>query len=478
MTLTVPDFHKARVAVAGDVMLDRYWFGPTQRVSPEAPVPVVRIDDVEERPGGGANVAVNLASLGVRTSLYGLAGADDAGDRLQSMLAELGIDSDLRRIDGVPTVTKLRILSRNQQLIRLDFEADADAGFPGRLDAGVADALADAGAAILSDYGKGALLEVEGLIGRCRDAGVPVLVDPKGSDFGRYRGATVITPNLAEFEAVVGHCPDDAELERRASRLVADLELGYLLITRSERGMLLVGREGPALALAAEAREVFDVSGAGDTVIAVAGAALAANLDMPTAAALANLAAGLVVRKLGVASVTTAELRLALHQRGKGGRGFMSAEQLAEAVRQSQERGERVVMTNGCFDILHAGHISYLEEAKTLGDRLVVAINDDESVRRLKGDGRPINGLADRLAVMAGLAAVDWVVPFSEDTPQDLICAVLPDILVKGGDYRPEDIAGGDCVRENGGEVRVLSYRDGRSTSAIVDRIRRGQDPA
>jgi D-beta-D-heptose 7-phosphate kinase/D-beta-D-heptose 1-phosphate adenosyltransferase len=478
MTLTVPDFHKARVAVAGDVMLDRYWFGPTQRVSPEAPVPVVRIDEIEERPGGGANVAVNLASLGVRTRLFGLAGADDAADRLEAMLTARGIECALQRVDGVPTVTKLRILSRNQQLIRLDFETDAERGFPGRLAPDVGDALAEAGAVVLSDYGKGALLEIEPLIARCREADVPVLVDPKGTDFGRYRGATAITPNLAEFEAVAGRCRDDATLADRAARLVADLELDHLLITRSDRGMMLVGRDGPPLTLPAEAREVFDVSGAGDTVIAVAAAALATGLDMPTAAALSNLAAGLVVRKLGVASVTPAELRLALHQRGKGGRGFMSASDLVEAVRQAQGRGECVVMTNGCFDILHAGHISYLEEAKSLGDRLVVAINDDDSVRRLKGDARPINGLADRLAVMAGLAAVDWVVPFSDDTPEALICEVLPDILVKGGDYRPEDIAGGDCVRRAGGAVRVLNYRDGRSTSAIVDRIRRGQGSA
>jgi D-beta-D-heptose 7-phosphate kinase/D-beta-D-heptose 1-phosphate adenosyltransferase len=477
MTLTVPDFHAARVVVAGDVMIDRYWFGPTERISPEAPVPVVRIDDVEERPGGGANVAVNLAALGVRTRVFGLVGEDAAGERLRSMLAERGIECDLSRVAGMPTVAKLRVLSRNQQLIRLDFEADADGTFPGRLGPGVLDALPDAGAVILSDYGKGALLAVESLVAGCRAVGVPVLVDPKGTDFGRYRGATVVTPNLAEFEAVVGRCRNEAELEARAVRLLAELELEHLLITRSDRGMVLVSRDGPALKLAAEAREVYDVSGAGDTVIAVAGAALAAGQDMATAAALANLAAGLVVGKLGVASVTPAELMLALHERGKGGRGFMSADQLAEAVRQAKARGERVVMTNGCFDILHAGHISYLEEAKTLGDRLVVAINDDESVRRLKGEGRPINTLADRLAVMAGLAAVDWVVPFSEDTPEDLICRILPDLLVKGGDYRPEDIAGGECVRRAGGDVRVLAFRDGRSTSAIVERIRGRRNP-
>jgi len=477
MTLIVPEFHKAKVVVAGDVMLDRYWFGPTERVSPEAPVPVVRIDDIEERPGGGANVAINLASLGVKTSLFGLTGADEAADRLESMLVDEGIRCSLTRMDGVPTVTKLRILSRNQQLIRLDFEADADARFEGQLDAGLGDAFEGAGAVVLSDYGKGALLGVGGLIERCRGADVPALVDPKGTDFGRYRGAAVITPNLAEFEAVAGRCNGDEDLVSRARRLAADNEIGHLLITRSDKGMTLVGREGEPLHLPAEAREVFDVSGAGDTVIAVVAAALAAGQSMPTAAALANLAAGLVVRKLGVASVTTSELRLALHERGKGGRGFMAAEDLVEAVRQAQSRGERVVMTNGCFDILHAGHISYLEEAKSLGDRLVVAVNDDESVRRLKGDERPINSIADRLAVMAGLAAVDWVVPFAEDTPERLICAVLPNLLVKGGDYRPEDIAGGDCVRRNGGDVRVLTYRDGRSTSAIVDRIRGAREP-
>ena len=239
---------------------------------------------------------------------------------------------------------------------------------------------------------------------------------------------------------------------------------------------MLLGTDALSLDLPAEAREVFDVTGAGDTVIAVTAAGIAAGLSIQSAAALANLAAGLVVRKLGVASVTTSELRLALHQRGKGGRGIPDEDGLVEAVRQAQARGERVVMTNGCFDILHAGHVAYLEEAKALGDRLVVALNDDASVSRLKGADRPINELADRIAVLSGLAAVDWVVPFSEDTPERLICAVLPDVLVKGGDYRPEEIAGGACVLRNGGEVRVLSFREGRSTSGILERVRAGVD--
>jgi len=473
MTLIVPDFHDARVLIAGDVMLDRYWYGPTGRISPEAPVPVVRVTDVEERPGGSANVALNMSSLGVDTRLLGLIGDDDAADRLEALVREAGIESQLRRFTGCSTVTKLRVLSRNQQLIRLDFEQEANRFPAGAMDEVFPQLLADVDAVVLSDYGKGSLKRIETLIAAARSAGVTVLVDPKGPDFERYRRANVVTPNLSEFEAVVGPCADQAAFVERGENLRAALEIDHLLVTRGDKGMCLFGTDAGVVDLPAVAREVYDVTGAGDTVIAVAAAGIAAGLAVERAAALANLAASLVVGKLGVASVTPAELRLELHRRGTGGRGFMDEDQLVEAVRQSQTRGERVVMTNGCFDILHAGHISYLEEARQLGDRLIVAVNDDDSVRRIKGQGRPINGLADRLAVLSGLAAVDWVVPFEEDTPARLIGRVLPDLLVKGGDYRPQDIAGGDAVLANGGDVRVLSFRDGRSTSAIVDRIRR-----
>ncbi len=476
MTLLVPDFHKASVLVAGDVMLDRYWFGPAERISPEAPVPVVRVRDTEERAGGGANVAVNLARLGVATRLVAVTGDDEAGDRLIQLLGPEEVDCRVTRLEGFPTVTKLRVLSRNQQLIRLDFESDAPELPPGCLEMPFQAALPGMGAVVISDYGKGALTDAQGLIASARDAGIPVLVDPKGSDFGRYRGATVITPNMAELEAVIGHCTDESELADKGHQLRAALDVDWLLVTRSSRGMTLMGPGEAVHHLAAEAREVFDVTGAGDTVVAVTAAGVAAGLSMESAAALSNLAAGLVVRKLGVASVTVAELRLALHQRGKGGRGIMGEPELREAVRQAQARGERVVMTNGCFDILHAGHVAYLEEAKALGDRLVVAVNDDDSVSRLKGEGRPVVGIGERMAVLSGLAAVDWVVPFAEDTPERLICSILPDVLVKGGDYRPEQIAGGRCVLENGGEVRVLSFREGCSTSSILERARSATD--
>lgn len=452
-------------------MLDRYLFGTTGRISPEAPVPVVHVQETDDRAGGAANVAVNLASLGVTTKLVGVVGEDEAADALQAIMENRKINCDFHRTDARPTITKTRVQSRGQQLIRLDQESDAD--MPGAAVAGLLqESLTGAGAAILSDYGKGALTDIRSMINSCRQAGVPVLVDPKGSDFERYRGATMITPNQGEFEAVAGECVDDAQLVERAREMLVDLELTALLVTRSEKGMLLLEADQPPLFLSTLAREVYDVTGAGDTVIAALAAALASGQDLASAAALANVAAGLVVRKIGVASVTPGEISIALHQRGQGGRGLVDENELQLMVAESRQRGERVVMTNGCFDVLHAGHVSYLEEAKSLGDRLVVAVNDDASVKRLKGESRPINALEDRLLVLAGLAAVDWVVAFSDDTPASLISDVLPDILVKGGDYKPEEIAGGQDVLRNGGEVRVLAFRDGHSSSRIIDKLR------
>ena len=451
-------------------MLDRYLFGSTGRISPEAPVPVVHVHETDDRPGGAANVAVNLAALGVTTSLVGVVGKDAAADSLESIMGERGIACSFTRDDDRPTITKTRVQSRGQQLIRLDEEKAS--AMPG-------DAMVDtlrgafdgAGAVVLSDYGKGALSDVTAMIAACRDAGVLVLVDPKGTDFEKYRGASLITPNQSEFEAVAGKSDSDEELVERARAMMDDLQLDALLVTRSEKGMLLVETGAEPLFLSTQAREVFDVTGAGDTVIATLAASLASGQNLASAAALANVAAGLVVRKIGVATVTPGEISAALHQRGQGGRGLVDLDALLALVSESHGRNERVIMTNGCFDVLHAGHVAYLEEAKSLGDRLIIAVNDDDSVRRLKGESRPINALEDRLLVLAGLAAVDWVVPFAEDTPAKLIEAVLPDVLVKGGDYQPEKIVGAREVLQNGGEVRVLAYRDGHSSTRIIDRL-------
>ncbi len=471
MTVNIPDFSNTDVVVIGDVMLDRYLFGSTGRISPEAPVPVVHVQKTDDRPGGAANVAVNLASLGVGTRLLGVVGNDDAGASLETIMQGHGVACDFHRVADRPTITKTRVQSRGQQLIRLDQENAAALG-----DASIVDALqrqiAGAGAVILSDYGKGALTDVRAMIDACRNAGVPTLVDPKGTDFMKYRGASLLTPNQSEFEAVAGISDSDEEFVRRGQAMIDELELDALLVTRSEKGMLLLESGQEPLFLSTQAREVYDVTGAGDTVIATLAASRASGQSLASAAALANLAAGLVVRKIGVATVTPGEIKVALHQRGQGGRGVVGLDELRLMVDESRGRDERIIMTNGCFDVLHSGHVAYLEEAKSLGDRLIVAVNDDDSVRRLKGESRPINTLEDRLHVLAGLAAVDWVVPFSEDTPAALIAKVLPDVLVKGGDYKPEDIAGARDVLENGGEVRVLAFRDGQSSSRIIEKLR------
>ena len=470
MTLSIPDFSGARVVVVGDVMLDRYLFGGTSRISPEAPVPVVHVQQNEDRAGGAANVAANLARLGVQTSLLGIVGNDDEADALRTAIEKDGVACELSVVDGWPTITKMRVQSRGQQLIRVDREEPV----PGGTDALVSSlesSLSDADVVVLSDYGKGSLQDVAGMIAVCNAKGVPVFVDPKGSDFNRYAGATAITPNQGEFDAIAGAPEDDDDMVRRGRELMSDLGLSSLLVTRSEKGMLLLDGGGEPIFLSARAREVFDVTGAGDTVIAVLAAAVAAGVAIDSAAALANLAAGLVVGKIGVATVTPSELSVALHRRGQGGRGLVSEDELVSQVAEARDRDERVIMTNGCFDVLHAGHVAYLEEAKSLGDRLIVAINDDDSVRRLKGDSRPINQLKDRMLVLAGLAAVDWVVPFSEDTPERLISSVLPDVLVKGGDYKAEEIAGAKDVLGNGGEVRILAFREGHSSSRIIEKI-------
>ncbi len=472
MGLNVPNFAPVRVGVAGDVMLDEYWFGGAQRLSPEAPVPVVHLNADEGRPGGAANVAINLAALGCQTTLLGVVGADSAADQLRGLIEAAGVTTSLLVDADKPTITKLRVMARGQQLIRLDREETRSVDGPS-LAGALATCIADLDVLVLSDYAKGALFDVEALIEIARQHDTAVVIDPKGTDFNRYRGATLLTPNQGEFEAVVGLCANDDELVERGMQLLETLGLHALLVTRSERGMLLLSVDEAPLFLSTEAREVFDVTGAGDTVIATLAASLGAGLPMSAAAAFANLAAGLVVRKTGVAHVSPGELRVALHRRGTGGRGLVDLTELQELVADSRARSERVVMTNGCFDILHAGHVGYLEEAKALGDRLIVAVNDDDSVQRLKGADRPINGLEDRMAVLAGLAAVDWVVPFSADTPAALIEAVLPDVLVKGGDYAVSDIVGGAAVLEAGGEVRVLRFREGRSSTRIIDAIRK-----
>ncbi len=471
----LPDYTQSDVLIIGDVMLDRYWYGPTGRISPEAPVPVVKIEDNDERPGGAANVAMNIAALGGKPTVIGLVGEDEPAKILAESLSSLNIESKLVSLSDYPTITKLRVISRGQQLVRLDFEdkfADIDESLIlTQMDA----ALAATKLIILSDYNKGALEHAQAFIQKAKSAGVPVFIDPKGADFERYRGATLLTPNMAEFELVVGKVSSEQELEQKGLELIETYDFEALLVTRSEHGMTLLRKGHKPFHLPTLAKEVFDVTGAGDTVISVLAASVAAGKPLDEACALANAAAGVVVGKLGTSTLSTIELAEAIHGGQDTDFGIISEHALIEAVKKARSKGEKVVMTNGCFDILHAGHVSYLNHAAELGDRLIVAVNTDESVKALKGPGRPVNPTERRMAVLAGLGAVDWVVPFSEETPQRLISEVLPSLLVKGGDYKPEEIAGGAEVIAAGGEVKVLNFEEGVSTTEIINVIKGGK---
>ncbi|MEM6580027.1 MAG: bifunctional D-glycero-beta-D-manno-heptose-7-phosphate kinase/D-glycero-beta-D-manno-heptose 1-phosphate adenylyltransferase HldE [Pseudomonadota bacterium] len=472
MKINFPRLNQASVLVVGDVMLDRYWEGPAARISPEAPVPVVKVEQVSEYPGGAGNVALNLATLGCGASLLAPSGDDTDADVLESVLGAASVDTQLLRNKAHKSTVKLRVMSRQQQLIRLDFEEPAAESMPAVTSESLKPLLDGVGAVVLSDYAKGALANVQDLLAVCRKRGVPVLVDPKGSDFARYRGAHVLTPNLLELESVVGHCEHESELVARAGQLITELDLQALLVTRGEAGVTLLRKDQPELHLPAYAREVFDVTGAGDTVIATLAAGIASGTSLETSAALANLAASIVVAKAGTATVSEPELRQAMLLAHGFDRGSLTIEQLELAVLDARKRQERIVFTNGCFDVLHAGHVAYLEQARQLGDRLVVAVNSDESVERLKGAGRPINPVDRRMAVICGLEAVDWVVAFEQDTPHDLLSMLKPDVLVKGGDYEgKESVVGWEIVEAYGGEVQVLDYVTGVSTSKIVDQL-------
>lgn len=472
MKNNLPDFSKANVLVVGDIMLDRYWYGATNRISPEAPVPVVKINALEERPGGAANVAMNVTSLGSEAKLIGLTGIDEPAKILTEQLQQQHVVCDFVALNSHPTITKLRVLSRNQQLIRLDFEepfCDVDS-IP--LLQRIENALPQAKVMVLSDYAKGVLSSVEAIIKMAQQANVPVLIDPKGTDFTRYRGATLLTPNMSEFEAVVGPCHSEEDIEVKGHQLIRDYDIKALLVTRSEKGMTLLQIGQPTYHLPTQAKEVFDVTGAGDTVIATLAASLAAGYTLEDSCFLANASAGVVVGKLGTSTVTQVELEDAIRARTDNGFGVMSEEDLLKQVANARQRGEKIVMTNGCFDILHAGHVSYLANARKLGDRLIVAVNSDQSVKQLKGESRPINPLMQRMIVLGALDSVDWVVPFEEQTPQRLIARILPDVLVKGGDYKPDQIAGSKEVIAAGGEVRVLNFEDGCSTTNIINSIK------
>lgn len=470
--MTLPKFEDVTILVVGDLMLDKYWHGATNRISPEAPVPVVHVQDIDERAGGAANVALNLKSLGCKTLLLGMVGNDQAGHVLEKSLCDADVDCHIQRVADQLTITKLRVMGRNQQLIRLDFEQDFSHISKQALLKQFEMLLPKSDVIIFSDYGKGTLTAIKEMISLAKRYEKRVFVDPKSTDFYCYRNATIITPNLKEFKQVVGDCQTDTELATKAQSLIAQYNLQALLVTRGEEGMSLIMPTLPPVHLKAHSSEVYDVSGAGDTVISVLAASIAAGCDFQIASEIANTAAGIVVRKSGVATVTIPELRRALKRYQGCDLGILSEEDVLVAIEDARAHGEKIVMTNGCFDILHAGHITYLEEAKSLGDRLIVAVNSDASVQLLKGNARPVNKLEDRMKILCALRCVDWVVSFREETPERLITRILPDVLVKGGDYQIPDIAGSQQVLANGGAVKILSFVEGYSTTSLIQKMK------
>ena len=472
-------FSQLRVLVVGDIMLDRYILGEVERISPEAPVPVLRHAQRYERPGGAANVAMNLAGLGCQTFLAGFWGSDGEQAELSRLLAPARVNVDGVVSSSLPTISKTRIVARTQQLLRLDIESRDVYPYDeaSRLEARTVELVKKVHAVILSDYAKGALNEdlCEVLIRTARQHKIPILVDPKTKDFSKYSGATTVCPNLGELSLATGIPAHQTDaLLAVAHSQMAEHDFEFLTVTMSEKGIRILSRDGtPDYLSPARAREVYDVSGAGDTVIATLAASLAGGLHIHTAVELANLAAGIVVGKIGTVPIAQHELIAALTPSSgiTSGEKILDFERVQLRVAEWRASGETVVFTNGCFDLLHVGHITLLEDCRRFGSKLVLGLNTDASVSRLKGPSRPIVSERERARVMAALAAVDAVVLFDEETPLELIRALKPNVLVKGGDYTVETVVGHEDVIADGGRVEIVPTVEGFSTTNIVKKL-------
>lgn len=478
LTAHVDRFGSVRVLCVGDVMLDCFVYGHVDRISPEAPIPVLRVEREAAMLGGAGNVVRNIVGLGASVEFVSVVGSDSAGLEVTGLVGQLqGVEPHLLVERQRQTTIKRRFVAGSQQLLRADQETVAPLG-----EATVADvvrlvqaAVADCDVMVLSDYAKGVLTPrgLQAMIAAAQIAGKPVIVDPKGVDFSRYRGATLLKPNRRELaEATQMDVDSDAAVERAARKIITACGVEAVLCTRGVDGMTLVTSQD-VHHLPAVAQEVFDVSGAGDTVVATLAVGIAAGLSWLDAARLANVAAGIVVGKVGTAVAYAADLVRALHSADAAARGnkIATRTEAVEAVARWRRQGLRVGFTNGCFDLLHPGHVSLIAQAKAACDRLIVGLNSDESVRRLKGKDRPIQGEAARASVLASLADVDLVVVFEEDTPLALIEALRPDVLVKGADYRLDQVVGADLVQSWGGRVLLAELMPGHSTTATIRRI-------
>ncbi len=470
---------RPNILVVGDLMLDSYLWGAAERISPEAPVPVVAVKEESKSLGGAGNVAANLVSLGANVSMSSVLGSDEAAKIIKEKLAELGVNTEaIFENNERVTSLKTRVMAGSHQIVRFDKETKSEIGKEcekkifdfANANASKFDAI------LLSDYKKGALTDelTQKLITLANSLNIPVLADPKGSDYTKYRGATLLTPNKKEAsEATKIEIKNDETLYAAGIKLKRELNLKHSVITLSEDGIGIFDEEGTTK-LPTLAQEVFDVTGAGDTAISALGIALALGADIVEAARFANKAAAVVVAKVGSATATLEEIisfeNKELNEDFED--KIVDRVYLKKAVAGLKERGKKVVFTNGCFDILHSGHVKYLSEARKLGNALVVGLNTDRSVRVLKGETRPINQESDRARVLAALGFVDFVTFFDEETPLELINEVIPDILVKGADYKPEEIVGFDTVTQNGGKVMTIALVEGKSTTKTIEKIK------
>ncbi len=467
-----------RCLVVGDLMLDEYLWGKAERISPEAPVQVVDVIREELRLGGAGNVVHNLAALGAQVSVCSVVGDDQNGRELLGQFCHHHIDTRAIFLDpDRRTSRKTRVVAAHQQIVRIDRESrDAlPAAVEEELCSWIAAHAAEYGVIVLSDYNKGVLTPavIASAVAAAAAVGIPVLVDPKGTDYVRYAGATLLTPNRKEAEAASGiSITDAASLAQAADVIMNTTGLQHLLITRSEEGMSLFSKDGDIVHIPTVAREVFDVSGAGDTVLAALAVGIASRFSMAESAQLANVAAGIAVGKLGTSIVTPQEIidTVSLVHKDSHAK-IKSLDVLTALIAAEKNRGKRVVFTNGCFDLLHAGHVKYLQKARGLGDLLVLGLNSDASVRRLKGARRPLIDQDERAHLLAALDCIDYVVIFDEDTPLELIKALKPLVLAKGGDYSLDGVVGRDIVESYGGRVELVTFVDGKSTTNIIERI-------
>ncbi len=477
----LPQFNRCHILVIGDLMLDEYVWGDVDRISPEAPVQVVSVEREAFTLGGAGNVVNNLTALGASVSVAGVIGDGGDGRTMMDRFAALGADvSGVIRETGRRTTRKTRVIAANQHVVRIDRETlkPVAAKTHDRMEARIRDLLPLADIVLISDYDKGLLTPpfLARILRSVRESGKRVLCDPKGKDFSKYRGANLITPNRKEASLAAGiDIRDDASLQRAADAIMETADLPHLLITQGKEGMTLFGWDRPPLRIPAEARQVFDVSGAGDTVLSLLGLSLAAGAPLEEAARLANTAAGIVVGKVGAAAVSRAELENALGRSAAPASKFRSLAELAALSTELRGAGRRIVLTNGCFDLLHTGHIMLFQEAKWHGDALIVAVDDDASVRAVKGPGRPVIGQDQRVRLLSALDAVDYVTVFSQGQLDVLVRAVGPDVLLKGSNYQGREIIGREAVEAAGGRVVFIPTIDGLSADAIIDHIRRGE---